>query len=115
MDNEQINLNDEQELWKECQKSQDPPSAYALVNLMRDISEQCICARWSIETEITLWLKMQKRKMPKDRFWGLSQISIEDLNQLHELSLKCNGWWIWNDQKPCKQFLRLSEAKKYFD
>lgn len=45
------NPNEEQELWLECQKSQDPQSAYALVNLMSNISEQCMCAGWCMGTE----------------------------------------------------------------
>lgn len=51
MNPEQINLNDEQELLSECQKSQDPQSAYALVSLMSDISERCMCAGWCMGTE----------------------------------------------------------------
>lgn len=47
MNPEQINLNDEQELLSECQKSQDPQSAYALVNLMSDISP-AMYVRWLV-------------------------------------------------------------------
>lgn len=105
----------EEELWLECQKSQDPQSAYALVNLMSDISERYMCAGWCMGTEFALWNIMHDHKILKDRIWGMGEITLKDLNSLQELSQKSNGWWIWSEDEPREQFLSLSEAKKYFE
>lgn len=113
MNPEEIISNYEQQLWEECQKSHDPQSAKALVELMSDISEKCMCAGWSTGTEITLWNIMHSLKTPKDRFWGIDEITLEEINQLQNLSLKCDGWWIWQEDKDCNQFLSLDETTQY--
>lgn len=112
---ESDNSNGEPELWSECQKSQDPQSALALVNLMSDISERCMCAGWCMGTEFALWNFLHNQKTLKNRILGMGNLTQEDLNLLEELSQKSNGWWIWPEDKEREQFLGLNEAKEYFE
>ena len=115
MEPESDNSNFDQELWLECQKSQHPQSAYALVNLMSDISEKCMCAGWAMGTEFALWNFLHNQKTLESRTWGMGEITQSDLNLLQELSQKSNGWWIWPEDKEREQFLRLNKAKEYFE
>ncbi len=115
MEPESDNSNFDQELWLECQKSQHPQSAYALVNLMSDISEKCMCAGWCMGTEFALWNFLHNQKTLESRTWGMGEITLSNINLLQELSQKSGGWWIWDDDKDREQFLYLDEAKKYFE
>ena len=85
------NPNFEQDLWLECQKSQDPQSALALLNLMSAISERCMCAGWCMGTEFALWNFLHNQKTLESRTWGMGEITQSDLNLLQELSQKSKG------------------------
>ena len=54
------------------------------------ISEERYCAGWLAGLEHILWNE-----------------DSPEANDLHELALICNGWWIWRDGK--NEFITLEE------
>jgi hypothetical protein len=85
-------------------------SAAGLLALMQGLSEAHYCAGWSSSTEFDLWNAEAGHR------YGMGQLSEREALLLRELSLACDGWWMWNEQDPVGPvFLKRAEFQKLYD
>lgn len=84
----------------------DPKAAQELCSLMSEISEEQYAAGWLSGLEFSLF---------SAAFEGTTfgyGISVKEWGKLIELSHRCDGWWVWdNERKPYggRKFMRLNE------
>lgn len=83
-----------------CDQSE--AASYGLFALMSAISEDCWCAGWLHNLELSLW---QAREAGPMKF-GMGEITQRQCDLLRLLSDEAGGWWVYGD-KPC--FLSLDE------
>lgn len=87
-----------------------------LLDLMAHISDRCWCAGWTNFLEFDLW-QMQKGHaegvFDRDRDYGIGEVSAEELQRLHDLSVETGGWWAWlRDDQEAPEFIPLEEWGK---
>ncbi len=85
-------------------------AAAGLLTLLQGVSEAYYAAGWCAGTEFYLW-----NVQPGCRF-GLGQISEREALLLRELSLACDGWWIWDENDVFGHvFVSRAEFQKIYD
>lgn len=88
-------------------KAKDSDAARLLRIVMRDISEDCYCAGWLSDLEITLWSAV----LHGPRRFGMGEITEGDIAELKRLSEKAGGWWTWQGEAADsgEEFVTLDE------
>lgn len=94
---ERMNMNDE---------------AKELMNYMSDLSEEAYHAGWMMNLEYDLWQAV----VDGPRSYGQMIIEKECIEKLKELSHRCGGWIVFDDEKeetfvPSEQWLKIYEEK----
>ncbi|WP_284179470.1 hypothetical protein [Rhabdaerophilum sp. SD176] len=83
-------------------------SAAGLLALMQGISEEFYCAGWDASTEFELWNAQTGHR------FGRGQLSEREALLLRELSLACDGWWMWDDEERFV-FVKRAKFQKLYD
>lgn len=78
----------------------------ALINLMKEISEDCWCAGWKRGLEYALWEIVQN---PSNNEYGQGKVSLEDIQSLKEISSEIGGWFIQSDKPGAPLFVPMEE------
>jgi len=78
-------------------------SALALVERMRDLSEEHYCVGWMMGLEEALWWEREPGP------YGMGEVTAENLAELRMLSELCDGWWKWSEDDHGETFVRLAE------
>ena len=76
-----------------------------LLEEMRDTSELCVCAQWLMGLEFVLWDALKTG----DRVFPGSMGGEIDIERLRNLSARCGGWWIWDEDSGAEKFVTLAE------
>lgn len=85
-------------------------SAAGLLALMQGMSEAFWYAGWDSSTEFELWNAQAGHR------FGRGQLSEREALLLRELSLACDGWWMWNDKDPHGLvFVKRAKFQKLYD
>jgi hypothetical protein len=83
-------------------------SAAGLLALMQAMSEAHYCAGWAASTEFELW------NARAGQSYGMGQLSERDALLLRELSIACDGWWMWGDEESFV-FVQRAAFQKLYD
>lgn len=88
----------------------DRDAALRLVQVMRDISEECWCAGWLMGLEYSLWEVLQSG--PSEFGMGeIGHVCLAELRRLHE---KAGGWWRWDDEAGGEMFVPTKEWEELY-
>jgi hypothetical protein len=77
----------------------------ALREEMESTSEECMCAGWIYSLEHILWDAIESGQTT----WGNGTI---DTAYLRELSDRCGGWWVWDEEVGQPRFVSLATWAK---
>jgi len=78
-----------------------------LSDLMSDISERCYCAGWMSGCEYRLWAAIIN---PDDkRNYGESEISLNEVHRMKELSDEIGGWIYCSENDYIERFIPMNE------
>ena len=67
----------------------------ALADAMIEISEGAYCAGWMDGLEYSLWHLMTTGQTR----YGRAQVTSDELIRLRNLSERCGGWIVWDEQR----------------
>jgi len=70
---------------------------------MESTSEECMCAGWIHSLEHILWDAIESG--PGETNWANGTI---DTVYLSELSDRCGGWWVWDEESGTTRFVSLA-------
>ncbi|MEM9446743.1 MAG: hypothetical protein AAGA18_15485 [Verrucomicrobiota bacterium] len=79
-------------------------SALFLVEYMQALSEEAYTANWMTGLEYALWYAVNNGPMS----YGRLIINQDHINRLVELSNKCGGWFVYDDDRE-EIFIPLNE------
>ncbi|PSB01385.1 hypothetical protein [Merismopedia glauca] len=83
-------ISDQIEQWQESTQSCNPKAAYALAELIQQISEDRYSASWLMGIEDGL-----KRSVESDNADGW--LTDDEYERLKQLKQECGGWWHWGE------------------
>lgn len=69
---------------------------------MERTSEECMSAGWLHSLEHILWDAVESGQTT----WANGTI---DTARLKDLSDRCNGWWVWDEESSAERFVTLAE------
>jgi hypothetical protein len=72
---------------------------------MECTSEECMCAGWLYSLEHILWEAIESGQTT----WAMGTI---DTVRLKELSDRCGGWWVWDEEVGQPRFVSLATWAK---
>lgn len=87
----------------------DVDAAMRLRDFMSDLSENCSCASWLSECEVTLWSFSQEPGV--DHRWDMSYVRSAHTKELRRLSDAARGWWRWDNDAGGPVFVPLDVWK----
>lgn len=73
------------------------PQQTELYELMSEISEECYCAGWMNGNEFRLWRAVIDPT--DDRWYGMAEIEVAQVERLRALSTGIGGWIVWFDDQ----------------
>ena len=76
-----------------------------LLHKMREWSEECYCAGWMMGLEYGLW---SIALMDRDHY-GFHEFNHAEADELFQLAIDANGWWVWRDSDERETFIDLAE------
>jgi hypothetical protein len=87
-------------------------NAVELREYMSELSESAYCAGWMKGLEFALWTAVLKGRLK----YGQLQITQVHTNKLKELSERCGGWIVWDDESeetfvPLARWLKIYEVE----
>ena len=85
------------------------PEQRALADAMSEISESAYCAGWMDGLEYALWHLLTTGQTR----YGRSRVTREELMRLRNLSERCGGWIVWDEQKE-ETFVQMEDWQRMF-
>lgn len=92
-------------------KAKDREAALALVQLIRDLSEDLYCAGWMSGIEFELWGDIMD---PRAELATPPSYSAHNRQALIDYGTKAHGWWYWDRDAHTELFVTLDEMRERY-
>ena len=86
------------------------PNATELMRYMSELSERAYYAGWMAGLEYALWKAVLEGRLK----YGTMQITRAHTSKLKELSNRCGGWIVWDDESG-ETFVPLARWQKMYE
>ena len=87
---------------------------YKMKNIISEISERCFCAGWLMDIEFYLWDLIEKYPdIPEEIEFGQGTILKNEIKQLKDLAIECDGFWTWMKKSSEYERTRLPDGRYY--